>query len=112
MAAVIDSAAEVTILSDKIYNSLQEQPTILRKTVMYAAGRGMQMDTIIVGPVKLEVGLKSYCTDVYVSPIDDDMLLVLDFLKRHQTITDLKNNTFTIGNDQIPLYCEPQSDCA
>jgi hypothetical protein len=70
----------------------------------------MQMDTIIVGPVKLEVGLKSYCTDVYVSPIDDDMLLVLDFLKRHQTITDLKNNTFTIGDDQIPLYCGSQSE--
>ena len=80
---------------------------------MYAARRGMQMDTIIVGPVKLEVGSsKSYCTDVYVAPIDDYMLLGLDFLKRHQTITDLKNNTFTIGNDQIPLYCEPQSDCA
>jgi hypothetical protein len=43
----------------------------------------MQMDTIIVGPVKLEVGSKSYCTDV--APIDDDMLLGLDFLKRHQT---------------------------
>jgi hypothetical protein len=72
MAAVIDSAAEVTILSDKIYNSLQDRPQILKKTVIYAAGRGMQMDTIIVGPVKLEVGSKSYCTDV--APIDDDML--------------------------------------
>jgi hypothetical protein len=61
-------------------------------------------------PVKLEVGLKSYCTDVYVSPIDDDMLLVLDFLKRHHTITDLKNNTFTIGDDQITLYCGSQSE--
>lgn len=110
MAAVIDSAAEVTILSDKIYNSLQDQPTILRKTVMYAAGRGMQMDTIIVGPVKLEVGSKSYYTDVYVAPIDDDMLLGLDFLKRHQTITDLKNSTFTIGDDRIPLYCGSQSE--
>jgi hypothetical protein len=27
-----------------------------------------------------------------------------------QTITDLKNNTFTIGDDQIPLYCGPQSE--
>jgi hypothetical protein len=77
---------------------------------MYAAGRGMQMDTIIAGPVKLEVGSKSYCTDIYVAPIDDDILLGLDFLKRHQTITDLKNNTFTIGDDQIPLYCGPQSE--
>ena len=100
MAAAIDPAAEVTILSDKIYNSLQDQPKIW----------GMQMDTIIVGPVKLEVGSKSYCTDVYVAPIDNDMLLGLDFLKRHQTITDLKNNTFTIGDDQIPLYCGPQSE--
>jgi hypothetical protein len=38
---------------------------------MYAAGSGMQMVTTIVGPVKLEVGSKSYCTDVYVAPIDD-----------------------------------------
>ena len=59
MAAAIDPAAEVTILSDKIYNSLQDQPKIW----------GMQMDTIIVGPVKLEVGSKSYCTDVYLSCI-------------------------------------------
>jgi hypothetical protein len=50
MAAVIDSAAEVTILSDKIYNSLQDRPQILIRTRMYAAGSGMQMDTMIVGP--------------------------------------------------------------
>jgi hypothetical protein len=110
MAAAIDSTAEVTILSDKIYNSLQDQPQIFRKPVMYAASRDMQLDTIIVEPVKLEVGSKSYCTDVYVAPIDDDMLLGLDFLKMHQAITDLKNNTFTIGYHQLPRYCGPQSE--
>jgi hypothetical protein len=35
MAAVIDSAAEVTILSDKIYNSLQDQPQIFVKVLFF-----------------------------------------------------------------------------
>ena len=67
IVAVIDTAAEVTIMSDKVYQSLKNQPPILRKTVMYAAGRGMQMDTMVVGPVELEIQSKMYFSEVYVA---------------------------------------------
>jgi len=65
IVAVIDTAAEVTIMSDKIFQALKNKPPILRKTVMYAAGRGMQMDTMVVGPVDLEINNKIDSTLMY-----------------------------------------------
>lgn len=53
--AVIDTAAEVTMISDRIFNALKEKHPILRNTLMYAAGRGMQMDMIIDGPLLLKI---------------------------------------------------------
>lgn len=104
IVAVIDTAAEVTIMSDKIFQALRNKPPILRKMVMYAEGRGMQMDTIVVGPGDLQINNKMYSIDVSVAPIDNDMLLGLDFLAEHGTHIDLRTNTFSIGQDQVPMY--------
>ncbi|VDH99672.1 Hypothetical predicted protein [Mytilus galloprovincialis] len=80
--SVVDTAAEVTIISDKVFESFIKKPPIKRKTTMQAAGRGMHMDAFVVGPVELKIGERTYRTDIYVAPIDNDMLLGLDFLVR------------------------------
>lgn len=38
--AVIDTAAQVTIISDKLYESLITKPPILKTVVLHAAGKG------------------------------------------------------------------------
>ena len=103
----MDTAAEVTILSDRVYQSLTNQPPVLRNTVMYAAGRGMQMDTMVVGPVELIIKDQRYFIEVYVAPIDDDMLLGLDFLSEHDAIVHLKKNVMTLREEDVPLYVGP-----
>ena len=110
LIAVIDTAAEVTIISDKLYNALKEKPSVLRKTIMHAAGRGMQMDTFIVGPVNVTIGSDQYPIELYVAPIEDDMLLGLDFLSKHKTKIDINRQLFTIGQNNIAMYQGPEKD--
>jgi len=43
-----------------------------------------------------------------VTLIDDDMLLGLDFLAANGTHINLRTNTFSIGQDQVPMYYGPE----
>ena len=49
--------------------------------MMHGAGRDMKMKTFIIGPVG--IGSRIYPSDVYVAPIDDDMLLGLNILYKY-----------------------------
>ncbi|VDI42213.1 Hypothetical predicted protein [Mytilus galloprovincialis] len=101
--SVVDTAAEVTIISDKVFESFIKKPPIKRKTTMQAAGRGMHMDAYVVGPVELKIGERTYRTDIYVAPIDNDMLLGLDFLVRAKVILDCRKLVFFINGEALPM---------
>jgi hypothetical protein len=64
VVCVVDSAAEVTIISDKLFQSLERNPPTKRKTTMHAVGRGMRMDAFIAGPFDLKVGSTTYRTSI------------------------------------------------
>ena len=66
---------------------------------MHAAERGMRMDAF----VDLKVGSTTYRTDIYVAPIDDDMLLVLDFIFKSKAILDCAKQVLLINGEPIPL---------
>ncbi|VDI27328.1 Hypothetical predicted protein [Mytilus galloprovincialis] len=70
---------------------------------MQAAGRGMHMDAFVVGPVELKIGERTYRTDIYVAPIDNDMLLGLDFLVRAKVILDCRKLVFFINGEALPM---------
>ena len=99
ITAVIDTGAEVTIISDKVYESLEAKPPVKKRTVMHGAGRNMTMNTCIIGPVDLEIGAKTYTSDVYVAPMDDDMLLGLDFMRKNRVVLDCCKQQIMINSD-------------
>ena len=41
--AVIDTAAEVTIISDSIFRELQPTPPYLKKVILHTAGQNLRM---------------------------------------------------------------------
>ena len=57
------------------------------------------MPAFVVGPVKIRLGDKVYQEVMYVSPIDDDMLLGIDFLKKHGARLDMRRNELEIGEE-------------
>ena len=51
--AVVDSASEIAILSDNIYQALTHKPPKLREVTLLTAGRKMAMQGFVAVPVRL-----------------------------------------------------------
>ena len=102
--AVVDSAAEVTIVSDKVYETLKHPPKKLREVTLLAAGRQMAMKGFVVGPVRLKIGTQWYSENVYIAPIEQDMLLGFDILfQRGKSVLNMDKRTLTFYDQEISL---------
>ena len=66
----------------------------------------------IVGPVKILIGNTTYEDNIYVAPIEDKMLLGLNFLRRvgSRASAHLASDILTIGNGQLKMKFGGTSD--
>ena len=101
--AVVDTAAEVTLISEEVYRSLKSAPPVIKEVIMNTAGRGMQMNGYIVGPVDIELGTRLMQVNVYVAPIEDDMLLGFDLLRAHGIDLQMSEGQLKIGEEVVPM---------
>ena len=101
--AVVDTAAEVTIISDKLYESLEEKPKMIKEVVMNTAGRDLKMKAHMVFPVRLKLGEKVYEEQIYVAPIEDEMLLGIDFLEKHKADIDICERQLKLDGITLPM---------
>ena len=104
LEAVIDTAAESTILSDKIYNKLDPKPRVLSKMKFHMAGRNLTVNGFKIGPVNMRIGSTVYREIIHVAPIEDDMLLGIDFLMLQKMKIDMETNLMTLGKDTISIH--------
>lgn len=81
LSTVADTAAEITILSESVYGSMSPRPKVLSHVDVNLAGGGATMSVGSLGPVQLEIGGDRVEHCVYVAPLQDDMLLGIDFLQ-------------------------------
>ena len=102
--AIIDTAAEVTIISDKIYEALDPTPPKIRDVSLNTAGRGMKVQGMRVGPVSMTLGHTKFEEVLYVAPIEDEMLLGIDFLRRYAESIQIKGAKLVVGGEDIPIH--------
>ena len=96
--AVVDLGAQVLIISEKLYNSLQNPPKKLRMVKLQTAGKQLSMQGFIAGPVKIKIGEQWYTKEIHVAPIQQDMLLGFDILvHRGKSIIDMAQGTLFDG---------------
>jgi len=107
--AVIDTAAEVTIISDKVYNDLEEKPVKLKTVILNTAGRKMKMKSFVVGPANIGIGSRNYQENVYVAPIQDDMLLGLDLMRKWQVNINIQQSVLTVGGEELEMKFDHKS---
>ena len=103
LMAVVDTAAQVTIISDRVLEQLEIRPPEVRKIVLQTAGRKMKMSGSVVGPVRLQLGNKLCHEEIYVAPIQDEMLLGLDLLRKHCGEINLKADTIQIDGNPVNM---------
>lgn len=103
--AVIDTAAEVTIISDTLHKRLSDPGPIVKQVTLNTAGKEMKLKGFIVGPVQINIGGQCFKENIYVAPIQDDMLLGLDFLRRHHAYISIPDSYIRIGGVNIPMSC-------
>lgn len=95
--AVIDTAAEMTIISDKLYQSLSEKPSAMCKVKTNMAGRYLSLTGCVYGPFSIILGGLKCLENVYVAPIQDDMLLGLDFMHKHKVLVNIPEENIILG---------------
>jgi hypothetical protein len=78
--AVMDSGAQVTILSDKIFDNLPKKPPIVGPVKLRMADGSTLIDGKRVGPVTMKIGDAWYQYYVIVAPLAEDMLFGHDII--------------------------------
>ncbi|CAC5380864.1 unnamed protein product [Mytilus coruscus] len=81
--AVIDTGAEVTVLSEKLYNPIPEskRPKLRRAARnLVVAEAGKNLTTRGITEVEVNLGSETFKWPVYVAPIGDTMLLGCDLI--------------------------------
>ena len=103
--AVVDTAAMVTVISDEIYRGMKLKPRCLKATSLQTAGRDMKMAGRIVGPLLIKLGAVTFPAVVHVAPINNDMLLGLDFLLKIGANINLKELHLLVtgATEKVPL---------
>ena len=101
--AVVDTTAQVTLVSEDFYKSLDPAPPIRKEVVMNTAGKRMQMNGNIAGPFQVVLGTHQFSVEIYVAPIEEEMLLGLDFLEANGVSLHLKEKKLQITGEVIPM---------
>ena len=101
--ARIDSGAEITILSSKIYEKLSKAPAKVKEVGLQMADKDTVMKGFIIQPLKMKLGNQCFSERVYVASIGDDMLLGHDLLHHLGVCLDLRTDTLIFNEEQIPV---------
>ena len=99
--AILDSAAEVTIISDQIYESLTPPPKKLYDVRLDTAGRQLSMKGFVTGLVKLKIGRSTYNGQVYVAPTEQDILFGVDIMRKRSAVIDMGQDVFSFKGHEI-----------
>ena len=81
VTAIVDSASDVTIMSEKLYDSFHVKPLIRGQETMKMAANNKTFIAKKVGPVKIKINNTILDKEVYVAAIHDYMLLGIDILR-------------------------------
>ena len=104
--AVVDTAADVTVVSERFFRSLTDSPGIKESATLRAAAEGQFFRADISRPVVIKVGTTVLTRSVYVAPIKDNMLLGIDILNELKARIDLGNHTMEVAGEVIKFKDE------
>jgi O-acetyl-ADP-ribose deacetylase (regulator of RNase III)/transposase InsO family protein len=102
ISAVIDTAAQVSVVSQDFIESLENPPILEEESEIKGAGKQGAMKAHMLRNNSITINNVSYSLDLCVAPITDTLLLGIDFLAAHESIIDMKDVTVKIADTTTP----------
>jgi hypothetical protein len=96
---VIDTASQVTVLSEEVYAGIKGAPIATEHVWLRGAAKEGRF------PAKVVPGLS-----LGLAPISDNLLIGLDFLLQHQGVIDLNRGELALAGSIIPLRLKRRED--
>jgi hypothetical protein len=100
--AIIDTAAQVTVISEEFYKQLEDPPELGEALLIKSATVDGRMDTRCCHDLILELGERKFQIDVFVAPITDQILLGLDFMSEYRAVINLEDCSLGISGSSFP----------
>lgn len=104
VSAVVDTAAEITIVGQSIHDQMSPRPEIIASKDVSLAWGGETMTVGSLRDVLVEIGGTNVRHPVYVAPIQVDMLLGIDFLHENAVELDCSTGDLSVGASKVPMF--------
>ncbi|CAC5375552.1 unnamed protein product [Mytilus coruscus] len=99
--AVVDTAAQVTIISEKFMKKLQPPLELKSSVTLKGAGAENKIKARYANRVSIRMGKTETKWQIIVADITDSLLLGLDILQHLKAVIDLANYTVKINNQTL-----------
>ena len=98
ISAVVDTAAQVTLVRNDMWSSMQLHTGKPELVQLSNAEKNSDMEGYLHVNVGFVLGGHKYFSDIVVANISDDMILGLNFLKQHKCRIDLEEDSLEMQN--------------
>ena len=109
---VIDTAAQVTVINEELYQRLKSPAGVIEHVNLKDVTAKNMIPAKLLKSVDIKLGSKCYPWNIYVANIADEGILGLDFLKAKQGIVNLHRNELALCNKVIPALLKRNTDGA
>ncbi|MES9882801.1 MAG: retropepsin-like aspartic protease, partial [Sedimenticola sp.] len=99
--AVVDTAATITLVSDKFYSSLPQSGKSIGNVVLKGLA-DVPVNGKLVPNMNIRLGYRNYKWNVCVAPMSDNVILGIDFLKAYAGLVDFGRNVVAIDGQILP----------
>ena len=100
--AVVDTAAQISVMSRKFYDKITPKPMLRDRLVLKGVGDSSEINGWITDTVKIRIGNGIRKWKMVVAEITDDVILGLDFLTDQKAVIDLNDFTVQIQGVAVP----------
>ena len=92
------------MISHQVFERMRPKPEVREAMDIRMAGEGSLMIAKRLSNVQISVDGMMFHHPVYVGPLQDDMLLGVDFIRGAVSEISVRSGTMTIGDRPIPMF--------
>ena len=108
--AIIDTAAQVTIVSTAVASRMQPKLKSVARFTLKGPNIGSDISAQYCENLHIHMGNNTYFSDCFVADIRDDFILGLDFMTKYDLDISLTKRSITIGSESIPMELEDSAE--